>query len=137
MANLNPSSSVNANRYKKLRYSFIAYWLVLVVMIATGFIPKGSRIAELSKDLVGISVIISVVINTYYLIMLGMLVRASKKNVFLWVIGTIFFSLIGFLVSYTKITTIAMQRGWTPLSGDYKRAVELQNQAEQKAASNK
>ena len=137
MVTSNRKFELNKIRYERLRYSFIAYWIVAAVAVFSGFIPRDSKFSDLRMDFVGICAVLCLVLYVYYLIMLGLLVKAAKSSVALWIIGTILGSLIGFLVSYFKISNVAMQRGWTPLRGDYKRAIDMQEQAERNAIQGK
>ncbi len=99
--------ALNKARFKRLTYSFYAYWISLALLILLWNSPSeyGDRFAPLI-------VLVLIAISLTYLIILGSLVAEAKKSVVLWMLGVMAFPVLGHLISYFTIKTIAIQNGW-------------------------
>lgn len=99
----------NADRFKQLS---IAFWLYIFFVAALWV-----QIVIFSSEVgwgVGIIVLMicGLMVSIFYIYMLSILASEAHKNVFLWILGTVMLSNLGFIISYLRMRRIAKQSGW-------------------------
>ena len=107
MDNSSKNISLNHKRYRRLKISFWGHWFgfgLIYLLYAT--YPECDPMFVISI------VLFICACSVTYLATLGALVAEARKSVITWVGGTIVFNWIGFIVSYVKIKSVAIENGW-------------------------
>lgn len=97
----------NKRRFEILRYAFWGHIILLPLIFMISLVPS-----DISKITIWIIITLAFINSLAYLIMLGILATQAKRNPFIWVAGTLAFSIVGVLVSYINMRTIATGNQW-------------------------
>lgn len=124
-----------AKKYRLFRYSFFAFWslsaLILLSIIFSG--AQNARSGLIADSALPWLVALIFIDGLLYLYLLVFLISATGKDAISWVLGVIFFSFFGILVSYYRMKLIADDKGWVTNrlkslpSIQAERTLELQN----------
>jgi hypothetical protein len=93
----------NRKRFQRLRISF---WFIcaFLLLMSTGL--------KIPTTVFGVIFLILSISSLTYLVTLGQLVGAADKSIALWVLGTISLPIFGFIISYIRIKSVAIDKDW-------------------------